>query len=44
MVALMAIATGRAIVALALLPAAIVFLAFHHAIKHTCESWRCKET
>ena len=44
MVALMAIATGRAIVALALLPAAIVFLAFHHAFKHTEEPWRRKET
>jgi len=44
MVVLMAIATGRAIVALALLPAAIVFLAFHHAFKHTEEPWRRKET
>ena len=27
----------------ALLPAAVVFLAFHHAIKHTDKYWRCKE-
>ena len=44
MVVLMTIATGRAIVALALLPAAIVFLAFHHVFKHTEEPWRRKET
>ena len=41
MVALVAIASGRAIVALALLPAAMVFLAFHYAIKSTDKSWRC---
>ena len=44
MVVIAAIIAGRAVVALALLPAAVVFLAFHHAIKHTSESWRCKET
>ena len=27
----------------ALMPAAVVFLAFHHAIKHTDKYWRCKE-
>jgi len=43
MVVIAAIIAGRAVVALALLPAAIVFLAFHHAIKHTDKSWRCKE-
>ena len=32
---------GRQLVAL--LPAAVVFLAFHHAIKHTDKYWRCKE-
>jgi len=42
MVVIAAIIAGRAVVALALLPAAIVFLAFHHAIKHTDKSWRCK--
>ena len=43
MVVIAAIIAGRAVVALALLPAAVVFLAFHHAIKHTDKSWRCKE-
>ena len=43
MVVLVGIIAGRAIVMLALLPAAIVFLAFHHAIKHTDKSWRSKE-
>ena len=42
MVVIAAIIAGRAVVALALLPAAVVFLAFHHAIKHTDKSWRCK--
>ena len=27
----------------ALMPAAVVFLAFHHAIKHTDKYWRCKD-
>ena len=43
-VAIAAIIAGRAVVAFALLPAAVVFLAFHHAIKHTDKSWRCKES
>ena len=43
MVVLVGIIAGRAIVMLALLPAAIVFLAFHHAIKHTDKSWHSKE-
>ena len=43
MVVIAAIIAERAVVALALLPAAVVFLAFHHAIKHTDKSWRCKE-
>ena len=43
MIVLAAVVAGRAIVALALLPAAMVFLAFHYAIKHTDKSWRCKE-
>ncbi len=43
MVVLVGIIAGRAIVMIALLPAAVVFLAFHHAIKHTDKSWRCKE-
>ena len=43
MVVIAAIIAGRAVVALALLPAAVVFLAFHHAIKHTDKYWRCKE-
>ena len=43
MVVIAAIIAGRAVVALALLPAAVVFLAFHYAIKHTDKSWRCKE-
>ena len=43
MVVIAAIIAGRAVVALALLPAAVVFLAFHHSIKHTDKSWRCKE-
>ena len=42
MVVIAAIIAERAVVALALLPAAVVFLAFHHAIKHTDKSWRCK--
>ena len=42
MIVIAAIVAGRAIVVLALLPAAIVFLAFHHVIKHTDKSWRCK--
>ena len=25
------------------MPAAVVFLAFHHAIKYTDKYWRCKE-
>ena len=41
-VAFVAISTGRAIVAIALAPAALVFLAFHIAIKHTDKSWRYK--
>ena len=43
MVVIAAIIAGRAVVAFALLPAAVVFLAFYHAIKHTDKSWRCKE-
>ena len=43
MVVIAAIIAGQAIVMIALLPAAVVFLAFHHAIKHTDKSWRCKE-
>ena len=43
MVVIAAIIAERAVVALALLPAAVVFLACHHAIKHTDKSWRCKE-
>ena len=42
LVVIAAIIAERAVVALALLPAAVVFLAFHHAIKHTDKSWRCK--
>ena len=43
MVVIAAIIAGRAVVVLALLPAAVVFLAFHHVIKHTDKYWRCKE-
>ena len=44
MVVIVAIVAGRASVTLALLPAAIVFPAFHHAIRHTDKSWRSNET
>jgi len=43
MVVLVGIIAGRATVMLALLPAAMVFLAFHHAFKHTDKAWRNKE-
>jgi len=43
MVVIAAVVSGRAIAALALFPAALVFIVFRHAIKHTDKSWRCKE-